>query len=65
MSIEVIITKQELKGLQMPSEYVRNRLISSGIPLHKIFSIHNIANGAKLTREVLANGDAVLFKWEE
>lgn len=63
--IEVIINKQELKGLQMPSEYIRNKLISSGIPLHKMFAINNISDGAKLTREVLGNGEAVLFKWEE
>jgi hypothetical protein len=62
--VEVYISLDEIKGLQVPEIYIRSKLASNGIPIYNLFSLGKEADGFCLTKDSLPNG-ITKFTWRK
>lgn len=62
--IEVIISQDEMKGIQQQDEYVKNRLRKAGVPITGFFSFKSQVTKGQLTKYKLTD-ELVKFVWSE
>lgn len=62
--IEVIISQDELKGLQHQAEYIKNKLRKAGVPVTGFFSLNSQVRSGMLTKYSLGEG-LIKFVWSE
>lgn len=62
--IEVIIELDEVKGIQLQDEYIKNRLRKAGIPVSGFFSIKSQIKQGQLTKHTLTD-QLIKYVWSE
>lgn len=62
--IEVIVTKEELKGIQGEDIYIQNKLRHAGIPITGFFSFNEHLSRGSLIKEQLTD-DILKYIWSE
>jgi hypothetical protein len=62
--IEIIVTNDELKGIQNQDEYVKNKLRKAGVPVTGFFSFKSQVKKGQLTKYTLTD-EIVKFVWSD
>jgi hypothetical protein len=62
--IEVTVTFKELEKMHNPELYIQSKLRNAGIPLTGMFSVSNLVELGKLSKEQHTEQGLIVYKWE-